>query len=140
MIKRNTKGLREYTKAKNSKTIEKVNAAINKLKRSRADNINFSTVAKEAGVSKATLYNNDVLRERILGLRTTAKGVVNTEESPNPPIDRTTKKGYLDEIRKLREDKKNLILQLVEMEALREENSKLKVQLENQKRKDGHTL
>ena len=131
MDKRNINGLNKYTKSKNMETIGKVNAAIDKLKRSRSNNINFSTVAKEAGVSKATLYNNDVLKERILGLRTTTNGVVNIESSAKPPIDRTTKKGYLDEIRRLREDKKNLILQLVELETLREENAKLKVQLNN---------
>ncbi len=135
MIKRNTDGLSKYTSEKNAKTIEKVTMAINKLKRSQPDSINFSTIAKEAGVSKATLYNNDVLRERILGLRTTTKGVVRTESPVNLSIDRATKRGYLDEIKRLREDKKNLILQLVEMESLRDENSKLKAQLENQKKK-----
>jgi len=134
MGKRNTDGLEKHAKTKNAKTIEKVNAAIDKLKRSRADSINFSTVAKEAGVSKATLYNNDILRERILGLRTKTKGVPNMEQSAKP-IDRTATKGYLDEIRKLREDKKNLILQLIEMEALRDENTKLKAQLDKQNRK-----
>lgn len=137
MTKRNTEGLNKYAKSKNSQTIEKVNTAIDKLKRSQSNNINFSTVAKEAGVSKATLYNNDVLKERILGLRTTAKGVSNIE-SDAKSIDRTANKGYLDEIRKLREDKKNLILQLVEMDTIRDENAKLKVQLE--KREDGYML
>lgn len=140
MIKRNTEGLNKYTKSQNAKTIEKVNAAIDKLKRSQPININFSTVAKEAGVSKATLYNNDVLKERILGLRTATRGVVNTEPPAQPLINRTTKKGYLDEIRRLREDKKNLILQLVELETLREENAKLRAQLDSVKRKDGYIL
>ncbi|MFI3327034.1 MAG: DUF6262 family protein [Clostridia bacterium] len=140
MNKRNTEGLSKYTKERNEKTIDKVNSAINKLKRSNVDSINFSTVAKEAGVSKATLYNNDVLKERILGLRTTTKGVINRETPILTQIDRTTKKGYLDEIRKLRKDKEKLILQLVEMDAIREENSKLKERLENQKRKDGYIL
>lgn len=139
MIKRNTEGLDKYTKSKNSETVEKVNAAIDKLKRSRPNNINFSTVAKEAEVSKATLYNNDVLKERILGLRTTTKGVPTTELSTKS-IDRTANNGYLDEIRKLRKDKKNLILQLVEIEALREENIELKAQLDKQNRKDGYVL
>lgn len=140
MIKRNTDGLNKHAKSKNTKTIEKVNAAIDKLKRSRSDNINFSTVAKEAGVSKATLYNNDVLKERILGLRTTTKGVPNITELSAKSISRSDSKGYLDEIRKLREDKKNLILQLVEVEALRDENIRLKAQLDKQNRKGGYLL
>ena len=139
MIKRNMEGLDKYAKSKNSETVEKVNAAIDKLKRSRPNNINFSTVAKEAGVSKATLYNNDILKERILGLRTTTKGVPTTELSAKS-IDRTANNGYLDEIRKLRKDKKNLILQLVEIETLREENIKLKAQLDEQNRKGGYVL
>ena len=81
MAKKNTTGLQRYTKAKNDETIEKVNAAIDKLKRSKTAQINFSTVAKEAGVSKATLYNNAMLKERILGLRTSTKGVPNPENT-----------------------------------------------------------
>lgn len=127
MAKKNTTGLQRYTKAKNDETIEKVNAAIDKLKRSKAAQINFSTVAKEAGVSKATLYNNAMLKERILGLRTSTKGVPNLENTVTA-AERTVNKGYLEEIRKLRRDKKNLILQLVEMEELREENIRLREQ------------
>ena len=137
MNKRNTDGLNKYAQSKNAETIEKVTVAIDKLKRSRSDNINFSTVAKEAGVSKASLYNNAVLKERILGLRTTAKGVSNTT-SIAKSNDRIDDKGYLDEVRKLRNDKKNLVLQLLEMEAIRDENIKLKARLE--KREDGYVL
>ncbi len=129
MAKKNTEGLQKYTKAKNDETIEKVNAAIDRLKRTRTTSINFSTVAKEAGVSKATLYNNAVLKERILGLRTSTKGVPNLKTAENS-VDRTINKGYLEEIRRLRKDKKNLILQLVEMEELREENARLKAQVQ----------
>ncbi len=129
MAKKNTEGLQKYTKAKNDETIEKVNVAIDRLKRTKATSINFSTVAKEAGVSKATLYNNAVLKERILGLRTSTKGIPNSKIAENP-VDRTINKGYLEEIRRLRKDKKNLILQLVEMEELREENARLKAQVQ----------
>lgn len=129
MAKKNTAGLQKYTKAKNAETIEKVNAAIDKLKRSKTAQINFSTVAKEASVSKATLYNNAMLKERILGLRTSTKGVPNPEVTVTAE-ERTTNKGYMEEIRKLRKDKKNLILQLVEMEELREENERLRNQIQ----------
>lgn len=50
MAKKNTTGLQRYTKAKNDETIEKVNAAIDKLKRSKTAQINFSTVAKDGNV------------------------------------------------------------------------------------------
>ena len=135
MIKRNVKGLKKYTKSKNKETIEKVNTAIDKLKRSRKSDINFSTVAKEAGVSKATLYNNEILKERILSLRTGTKGVPNIIP-PDKSFIRAADKGYFDEIRKLREDKKNLILQLVEFEALRNENAKLMSRLCKKSRED----
>ena len=129
MAKKNTMGLHKYAKAKNDETIEKVKMAIDKLKRSKNTAINFSTVAREAGVSKATLYNNAVLKERILGLRTSTKGVPNLETT-GTASERTTNKGYLEEIRKLRRVKKNLILQLVEMEELREENARLREQIQ----------
>ena len=72
----------------------------------------------------------DILKERILSLRTGTKGVPNIKRSAKS-FDRSTDKGYLDEIRKLREDKKNLVLQLVEFEAMRDENAKLKAKLYN---------
>ncbi|PLT29443.1 DUF6262 family protein [Peribacillus deserti] len=50
-------------------TKEKVEEAIKRLtKNSKA--INFNSVAQEAGVSKATLYNHQELKERIEFLRT----------------------------------------------------------------------
>ena len=52
---------------KNS-TFKKVDEAIKRLIRAK-ENVNFNSVASEAGVSKATLYNHQELRERIEGLR-----------------------------------------------------------------------
>lgn len=49
-------------------TLEKVEAAIKRLTKGCKD-INFNSVSKEAGVSKATLYNNSKLRDRIDFLR-----------------------------------------------------------------------
>lgn len=130
---RNTEGLKEFAEKKNQETIHKVNKAIDKLKHSKTKTINFKTVAEEAGVSKATLYNNDVLKERILSLRAIEKGV------PNGNLVRTPKdklkanddkiKQLYEEIKKLKEDKQHLIVQLVEMEELKEENKKLKERL-----------
>ena len=59
------KGLHE---GRRKKTREKVDLAIRKLSMSGKD-INFNSVAKEAGVTKATLYNNTDIRERIEELR-----------------------------------------------------------------------
>lgn len=85
-------------------------------------------MAKEAGVSKATLYNNNILRERISALRTTTKGVHGKKVKKK---DEDLGKKYLEEIRKLKEDKKNLIIQLLEMEAVKDENEQLRKQLDN---------
>ncbi|KMK76534.1 hypothetical protein AB990_15290 [Alkalihalobacillus pseudalcaliphilus] len=49
-------------------TYQKVDEAINRLIRAN-ENINFNSVSSEAGVSKATIYNNKDIRERIETLR-----------------------------------------------------------------------
>ncbi|MFE6708084.1 DUF6262 family protein [Bacillus thuringiensis] len=49
-------------------TSQKVDKAIQRLVRAN-QNINFNSVAKEAGIAKATLYNNQHFRKRIETLR-----------------------------------------------------------------------
>jgi len=135
---RNTEGLKEFAEKKNQETIEKVNKAIDKLKRSKTKKINFKTVAEEAGVSKATLYNNDILKERILSLRAIEKGVPNDSIVATPKDKIEAKddkiKQLYNEIKRLKEDKQNLIIQLVEMEELKDENKRLREQLEKLKK------
>ncbi|AQR94963.1 DUF6262 family protein [Clostridium saccharoperbutylacetonicum] len=131
---KNTDGLKEFAEKKNQETIEKVNKAIDKLKRSKTKKINFKTVAEEAGVSKATLYNNDILKERILSLRAIQKGVPNddivaTSKDEIKAKDEKIKQLY-EEIRKLKEDKEKLINQLVDMEELKDENKRLRESLD----------
>ncbi|MBL4933930.1 DUF6262 family protein [Clostridium paridis] len=130
----NTEGLKEFAEKKNQETIEKVNNAIDKLKRSKTKKINFKIVAEEAGVSKATLYNNVILKERILSLRAIEKGVPNGSIVTTPKDKIKAKddkiKQLYEEIKKLKDDKQKLIIQLVEMEELQAENRKLKEQLE----------
>ena len=131
---KNTEGLKEFAEKKNQETIQKVNKAIDKLKRSKTNTINFKTVAEEAGVSKATLYNNDILKERILSLRAIQKGVPNGSivATPKDKIkakDDKIKKLY-EEIKKLKEDKEKLIIQLVVMEELKDENKRLRERLD----------
>lgn len=131
---KNTEGLKEFAEKKNQETIEKVNKAIDKLKRSKTKSINFKTVAEEAGVSKATLYNNAILKERILSLRAIQKGVPNgsivaTSKDKIKAKDDKIKKLY-EEIKKLKEDKEKLIIQLVHMEELKDENKRLRESLD----------
>jgi hypothetical protein len=49
-------------------TYQKVDEAINRLIRAN-ERINFNSVSNESGVTKATLYNNVDIRERIEALR-----------------------------------------------------------------------
>lgn len=131
---KNTEGLREFAEKKNKETIEKVNKVIDKLKRSKTKTINFKTVAEEAGVSKATLYNNDILKKRILSLRAIQKGVPNDNIIATPKDKIKAKddkiKQLYEEIKKLKEDKEKLIIQLVEMEELKDENRRLRENLD----------
>ncbi len=131
---KNTEGLKEFAEKKNQETIEKVNKAIDKLKRSKTKSINFKTVAEEAGVSKATLYNNDILKERILSLRAIQKGVPNDNIIATPKDKIKAKddkiKQLYEEIKKLKEDKEKLIIQLVDMEELKDENKRLRESLD----------
>ena len=125
-------GIKAHAEAKNKATIDKVNKAIDKLKR-KGKPINFETVYKEAGVSRATLYNNPQLKERILSLRAISKA---------SPLDDVVavKKDKLqlkddkisEQIKKLEDDKKKLIEQLVDYEELKAENERLKKQLVKQ--------
>ncbi|HEY9161041.1 MAG TPA: DUF6262 family protein [Desulfomonilia bacterium] len=130
---KNTDGLKAYAEKKNQETIDRVNEAIDRLKRSSSRPINFKTVAEAAGVSKATLYNNDILKERILSLRAMKKGIrtqgVAAASNDQMQLQAEKIKQLYKEISNLREDKKKLIVQLVLMEELKDENRKLREQI-----------
>ncbi|MEI4800549.1 DUF6262 family protein [Bacillus sp. NPDC077411] len=95
-------------------TSQKVDKAIQRLVRAN-DPINFNSVASEAGVAKATLYNNRELRERIESLRQ------QQAETPTPKqikceLDENNKDAIIAslkrKIKKLEEEKKQLREQL----------------------------
>ncbi len=67
--KRNVSGLLHHAATLKADTEEKVNSAIDSLKRSKSKKINFKTVSETSGISTTTLYNNPVLRARISSLR-----------------------------------------------------------------------
>ena len=127
-------GIKAHAEARNKATIDKVNKAIDRLKRKKNITINFESVSKEAGVARATLYNNAQLKERILSLRAISKA------SPLEDVI-AVKKDKLQlkddkiatlrmQVKKLEEDKEKLIIQLVDYEELKSENERLKKQLE----------
>ncbi|MGA5674951.1 DUF6262 family protein [Bacillus bombysepticus] len=95
-------------------TSQKVDKAIQRLVRANGP-INFNSVASEAGVAKATLYNNRELRERIESLRQ------QQVEAPTPKqikreIDENNKDAVIAslkrKIKRLEEEKKQLREQL----------------------------
>lgn len=124
--------LKQHNAQKKQNTIERVSTAIDKLKRKNAV-INFETVAKAAGVSRATLYNNPKLKERIIGLRAMAFASIPGENTET----RKTKMQRLEDsvahlktrVRQLEADKKNLIVQLVDYEEMKAENERLRRRL-----------
>ena len=112
--------------------IKKPLITIDKLKRKNKP-INFETVCKEAGVSRATLYNNAQLKERILSLRAISKAsplddvVAVKKDKIQLKDDKIA--SLREQVKKLEDDKKKLIVQLVDYEELKSENERLKKQL-----------
>lgn len=125
MTEKQASVLQAHNERRNHDTIERVNRAIDNLKESGAV-INFETVAKEAAVSRATLYNNLALKERIMGLRAVARCPA-AEIKKQKPKDAVS--ALRARVRKLEEDKKNLIAQLVDYEETKAENERLRRQL-----------
>lgn len=64
----NTEGLKAYAQWKKENTAKKVDEAIKRLIKTK-NHINFNSVSVEADVSKAYLYNNQEIRNRIETLR-----------------------------------------------------------------------
>lgn len=125
-------GIKAHAAARNKESIEKVNAAIDRLKK-KGKPVNFESVGKEAGVSRATLYNNAQLKERILSLRAitkSGKGLNAAEIEKDKTQLKDERVAVLrGRVRQLEEDKKKLILQLVDYEELKSENERLKRRL-----------
>lgn len=121
-------GLSDYAKKKNEQTIRTVNRVIDELY-ARDAKINFETVAKLAGVSRGTLYNNEELRDRIRRLRaggTDQMCDVLKEKNRRQEEKLRTMRGR---IRQLEEEKKKLIVQLIDYEDLCRENERLRQML-----------
>lgn len=129
-MSKNISGLLQYATALKSETEEKVNQAIDVLKRSKSKKINFTTVSELSGILTTTLYNNPVLRERISSLR---DNIDTHQPFASDTASSSREQELRQEIQKLKEDKKMLIQQLVEFEALKTENKQLKALLSQQK-------
>lgn len=124
-------GLKAHADTKHTETVDKINKAIDRLKK-RKEPINFETVRKEAGVARATLYKDEKIKERILGLR---------ESSRASPLEaKAADKGKAslkdekivslrNQVKKLEEEKRKLVLQLIDYEEIKAENERLRRQL-----------
>lgn len=123
-------GLSDYAKKKNEQTIRAVNRVIDELY-ARDAKINFEIVAGLAGVSRGTLYNNEELRDRIQRLRaggTDQMCDLLKEKNRRQEEKLRTMRGR---IRQLEEEKKKLIVQLIDYEELRRENERLRRMMES---------
>lgn len=138
-IKRNTSGLKAHGDKVHAELTVRVNKAIDKLKKSKTINFNFSTVAKEAMVSRATLYDNDengengVFEDRIRGVMLSKKAA--NQKSENPPKDISKLKdekikALYDKVKTLDNDLNKAMFNLVEMEGLKKEIERLNRLLE----------
>lgn len=122
-------GLKSYVEQRSKEILLKVTNAIEKLT-SNDIPITFEAVAKAAGVSRGTLYNNTQIKEQILKLRIRGKSdSLDAADSIRKTKVQLQKEQILalrKRVNQLEKDKKNLIVQLVDLEAIKEENVHLK--------------
>ena len=106
--------LKEVHAQRKANTYQKVDEAIKRLIRAK-ENINFNSVSSEAGVSKATLYNNNDIRERIETLR---------QQQAQVPTPKQVK-------REMNENNKDALIESLKrkIKKLESENKELKEQL-----------
>jgi CHAT domain-containing protein len=110
----NTEGLRKYAEGKTKIALDKVDKAIRELSL-KGERINFNSVMVKSGVSKAFLYSNEEVKERIELLK---KQEVSKEINQRVKTDKTSKS---KDIIIMAKDKK--------IRELTNENKKLKEQL-----------
>ena len=111
---RNIEGLKNHWKMKTDNATAKVDEAIKTLA-TNGEKINFNTISKKSGVSKNFLYNNDIVKNRIIQLRNQQ---INYEINQRAKFDKTAKS-------------KDVIIQAKDKKIakLEEENTQLKLQL-----------
>lgn len=107
---RNTEGVKKHAQMKSQEATQKVDKAIQHLIKTKAK-INFNQVAMESGVSKAFLYNNQEIRNRIEGIRKQQEGL-NTPKVIKRSMTDASKDSLIaaknNRIKKLEEENKRL--------------------------------
>lgn len=99
--------------------------------------INFSTVSKEAGVTRQTLYNNPQLKERIESLRETERASnkgdsISEKKKGRNQLQNERIAALREEIGRLTEENKKLLVQLIDYEETKDKYENLKKRVENQ--------
>jgi septal ring factor EnvC (AmiA/AmiB activator) len=92
-----------------------VDESIRRLVKAK-ESINFNSVATDAGVSKATLYNNPEIRGRIESLRQQQQAQVPTPKQIKREMDENNKDAIIASLKR-------------KMKKLEDENKKLREQL-----------
>ena len=113
-MEKNTEALKLHAQEKTRIALEKVDKAIREMSL-KGEKVNFNSVMTASGVSKAFLYNNEDVKERIELLR---KQEINKEINQRAKTDKTSKS---KDIIIMAKDKK--------IRDLENENKKLKEQL-----------
>lgn len=124
----NIQGLIKSRKQEHLKTMEEIKIAIDTLKQAGKP-ITIMAVAKKAGCSRTTIYKYPEIIERIQGLQARASKGKRTDSSENrvqqkQNADRV--RAQYDKIKKLEQELNLAMLQLVNMEDLQREASKLR--------------
>lgn len=143
IIKRNTSGLKAHADKKHAELTVRVNRAIDKLKNSKTIDLNFSSVAKEAKVSRATLYDKGIIEDRIRGIMLSKKVI--KQRSENPPKDISNLKdekirALYDKVKTLEDDLNKAMFNLVGMEELKREIERLNRLLEKANKREKELL
>ncbi len=86
--KRNTSGMIAHAHRRKEEKRQRVDQAITRLLREQQA-VNFNSVAKAAGVSKAYLYTQQVLRERIEALRQQELEQARQARATHAPVGKT---------------------------------------------------
>ena len=94
---RNTDGLKRSARLRSESAMHRASAALQRMDTSDRE-INFRTVAAEAGVSTAWLYSQDELRDRIMRSRRTSTDVA-PPASASRDRERTSKQNIVATLR-----------------------------------------
>lgn len=116
-----TSGLLKHSAEKREEAQSKALKAIDDLRQSKKK-ITVSSVSKRSGVSRTTLYENPIVMERI------EESITERKEAEAQSAQKTIET-LRSENERLKEEKKMLVIQLVEMDRIAEENKRLKAEL-----------